>query len=206
MGVCRCCQVNNAVLTPPGPNGLPVEPTVCDLCIGHQGYNVHDLKRAAAIHQQMWQEHERQRITALADEYEAKLRGADAESERLRQQLQRRPTQPVEHEVDADAPEEAHRAAMRAYASREHAFRLLCLIHVEHHDLPGEECSCGRPTADCDALRILEGDAALRRWERIQEEREQRGLPHGLPSGYVRRGWRAHMPDPHDFVPEQVEL
>ncbi len=88
--------------------------------------------------------------------------------------------------MDADLLEEAHESARRAYASREHAFRQLCLIHMNHHELRGERCSCGRSIADCDVIGTVEGYRTLLRWERAQEERQERGLPHGLPHEYVR--------------------
>ena len=203
MGYCRCCQVDNAIFSPPKQfNGLPMASIVCDLCSKHQGSDVHDLKKAAAMHQQIWQEHERERVGGLTDEHEAKMRERDAKIERLRQELDDRPVQVVENWVDADVLEEAHEFAGRAYASREHAFRQLCLIHMNHSELPGERCSCGCSIADCDVVGIVEGYRALRRWERAQEERQARGLPHGLPYEYVRKlGRRVDEDDPHEFDP-----
>ena len=177
-------------------------PIVCDLCARHQGSDVHDLRKAAATHHQIWQEHERERVDGLTETHEAKLRERDAEIETLRQELDERPVQVVEKWVDADTLEEAHEFARQAYASREHAFRQLCLIHMNHHELRGERCSCGRSIADCDVVGIVEGYRALLRWERAQEEREERGLSNGLPYEYVRKlGRRADEDDPHEFDP-----
>lgn len=151
---------------------------------------------------QIWQEHERERIESLIETYEARLRERDAQVESLRQELNERPVQVVEKWVDADVLESAHEFARRAYASREHAFRQLCLIHMTHQELRGERCSCGRSIADCDVVGVVEGYRALLRWERTQEEREERGLPHGLPYEYVRKlGRRTDDDDPHEFDP-----
>ena len=203
MGYCRCCRVDNAIFSPPKQvNGLPMAPIVCDLCSKHQGSEVHDLKKAASIHQEIWQEHERERVESLTEGYEAKLREREVEIERLRQELIERPFQVVEKWVDADVLEEAHEFARRAYASREHALRQLCLIHMNHHERRGEMCSCGRSIVDCDVVGIVEGYRTLLRWERAQEEREERGLPHGLPYEYVRKlGRREDEDDPHEFDP-----
>jgi len=201
MGYCRCCKADNAIFSPPKPvNGLPMASIVCDLCIRHQGSDVHDLKKAATMHQQIWQEHERERIEGLTKDHEDKLRERDAENGRMRQELDERPVRVVEKWVDADVLEEAHEFARRAYGSREHAFRQLCLIHMNHHELRGERCSCGRSIADCDVVGIVEGYRALLRWERAQEDREERGLRHGLPYEYVHKlGRRADEDDPHEF-------
>jgi len=201
MGYCRCCQIDNAIFSPPKPvNGLPMASIVCDLCIRHQGSDAYDLKKAGAMHQQIWQEHEREQLEALSDDYEAKISERDGENARLRQELEKRPVQVVEKWVGADVVEEAHEFARSAYGSREHAFRQLCLIHMNHHELRGERCSCGRSIADCDVVGIVEGYRALLRWERAQEEREERGLPHCLPYDYVRKlGRRADEDDPHEF-------
>lgn len=203
MAYCRCCRVDNAIFSPPKQvNGLPMAPIVCDLCVRHQGSDAHALKKAADMHHQIWQEHERERIESLIETYEARLRERDGEVETLRQELNERPVQVVEKWVDADVLEAAHEFARRAYASREHAFRQLCLIHMAHHELRGERCSCGRSIADCDVVGVVEGYRALLRWERTQEEREERGLPHGLPYEYVRKlGRRADDDDPHEFDP-----
>lgn len=175
---------------------------VCDLCSRHQGSDVHDLKKAAAMHNQVWQEHERERVEGLTDGHEVRLRERDAEIRKLRQELDDRPVQVVEKWVDADVLKEAHEFARGAYGSREHAFRQLCLIHMNHHELRGERCSCGRSIADCDVVGIVEGYRALLRWERTQEEREEKGLPHGLPYQYVRKlGRRADEDDPREFEP-----
>lgn len=135
----------------------PMAPIVCDLCRRHQGSDVHDLRKAAATHHQIWQEHERERIEGLTETYEAKLRERDAELETLRQELDERPVHVVEKWVDADVLEEAHEFARRAYSSREHAFRQLCLVHMNHHELRGERCSCGRSIAACDVVGVVEG-------------------------------------------------
>jgi len=198
---CRCCRVDNAIFSPPKQvNGLPMATIVCDLCIRHQGSDAHDLKKAADMHHKIWQEHERERVESLIDAWEAKLRERDAEVEKLRHDLDERPVQVIEKWVDADEVEEAKEFARRAYATREHAFRQLCLVHMNHHELRGERCSCGRSIAECDVVGILEGYRALLRWERTQEERQQRGLPHGLPCDYVRKlGRRTGGDDPHEF-------
>lgn len=66
MGYCRCCKVDNAIFSPPKQvNGLPMAPIVCDLCSRHQRSDVKDLKKAAAMHHQIWQEHERERVDSL---------------------------------------------------------------------------------------------------------------------------------------------
>jgi len=198
---CRCCRVDNAIFSPPKQvNGLPMATIVCDLCIRHQGSDAHDLKKAADMHHKIWQEHERERVESLIDAWEAKLRERDAEVEKLRHDLDERPVQVIEKWVDADEVEEAKEFARRAYATREHAFRQLCLVHMNHHELRGERCSCGRSIAECDVVGILEGYRALLRWERTQEERQQRGLPHGLPYDYVRKlGRRTDGDEPHEF-------
>lgn len=203
MAYCRCCQVDNAIFSPPKQvNGLPMALIVCDLCSRHQGSDVHHLRKAAAKHREIWQEHEREQIEGLAETFEAKLREGDAEIETLRQELGERPVQVVEKWVDADVLEDAHVFARRAYASREHAFRQLCLIHMNHHELRNERCSCGRSIADCDVVGVVEGYRVLLRWERAQEEREERGLSHGLPYEYVRKlGRRGDEDDPHEFDP-----
>jgi hypothetical protein len=73
---------------------------------------------------------------------------------------------------------------------------------MNHHELPGERCSWGRSIADCDVVGVVEGYRILLRWERAQEEREERGLPHGLPHEYVRKlGRRADEDDPYEFDP-----
>ncbi len=175
---------------------------VCDLCRRHQGSDVHDLRKAAFTHHQVWQEHERERVEGLTETYEAKLHKRDAEIETLRQELDERPVHVIEKWVDAEVLEEAHEFAKQAFASREHAFRQLCRIHMNHHELRGERCSCRRSIADCDVVGVVEGYRALLRWERAQEEREERGLPHGLPYEYVRKlGRRAGEDDPHEFDP-----
>lgn len=203
MGYCRCCQVDNAIFSPRKPvNDLPMASIVCDICSRHQGSDVHDVKKAAAMHLQIWQEHERERVESLTHRYGAELRQRDAEIERLRQELNDRPVHVVEKWIEADVLEEAHESARRAYASRDHAFRQLCLIHMKHHELPGERCSCRRSIADCDVVGILEGYRALLRWERAQEVREERGLPHGLPYEYTRKlGRRTDEDDAHEFDP-----
>jgi hypothetical protein len=203
MGYCSCCQADNAIFSPrKSVNGLPMASIVCDLCVRHQGSDPHDLKKAAAMHQQIWQEHERERIVGLTADYEARLRGRDADIAKLRSELDERPVHLVEKWVDADELEEAHEFAMRAYRSRDHAFRQLCLIHMNHHEVRGERCSCGRSIADCDVVGIVEGYRALLRWERAQEEREERGLPHQLPYEYVRKlGRRIEGDDPREFDP-----
>lgn len=203
MGYCRCCQVDNAIFSPRKPvNDLPMASIVCDICSRHQGSDVHDVKKAAAMHLQIWQEHERERVESLTHRYAAALRQRDAEIERLRQELNDRPVHVVEKWIEADVLEEAHESARRAYASRDHAFRQLCLIHMKHHELPGERCSCRRSIADCDVVGVLEGYRALLRWERAQEVREERGLPHGLPYEYTRKlGRRADEDDAHEFDP-----
>lgn len=207
MGYCRCCQVDNAIFSPPKPvNGLPMASIVCDLCVKHQGSQAYDIKKAASMHQQIWQEHERERIERLTDDFDARLRGREAEIAQLRLELDQRPIHVVEKWVDADELEEAHELARRAYSGREHAFRQLCLIHMNHHEVRGERCSCGRSIADCDVVGVVEGYRALLRWERAQEEREERGRPHQLPYEYVRKlGRRTSDDDPHEFDPYPYE-
>lgn len=120
----------------------------------------------------------------------------------MRRELDERPVNVVEKWVDADELEAAHELARRTYSSREHAFRQLCIIHMNHHELPGERCSCGRLTADCDVVGIVDGYRALQRWERAQEEREERGLPSQLPYEYIRKlGRRTSDDDPREFDP-----
>ncbi len=66
MGYCWCCKVDNAIFSPPKQvNGLPMAPIVCDLSSRHQGSDVKDLKKASAMHHQIWQEHERERVDSL---------------------------------------------------------------------------------------------------------------------------------------------
>lgn len=175
---------------------------VCDLCVKHQGSDVHDVKKAALMHLQIWQEHERERVEGLAEDFHAKLHEKDSEIAKLRLELDERPVHVVDKWIGADELEEAHQFAERAFGAREHAFRQLCLIHMNHHEVRGERCSCGRSIADCDVVAIVDGFKALLRWERAQEEREERGLRHQLPYDYVRKlGRRADEDDPHEFDP-----
>lgn len=125
-----------------------------------------------------------------------------AEITQLRRELDERPVNEVEKWVDADELEEAHELARRAYGSREYAFRQLCFIHMNHHELRGERCSCGRSITDCDLVGIVEGYTALPSGERAQEEREACGLAHQLPYEYVRKlGRRATDDNPREFDP-----
>lgn len=201
MPQCLCCHMENAIFSPRKQfNGLPMASIVCDLCAKHQGSDAHDLKKAAVKHFEIWEEHERERVESITQDSEVKLTARTSEIERLQQELKQRPVQVVEKWVGADELDEAREFASRAYSSREHAFRQLCLIHINHHELPGEKCRCGKSVADCDVVGILEGYTALRRWERSQEERRDRGQSHELPYEYVRSlGLRAHEDDPREF-------
>lgn len=200
MPYCRCCHVDNAIFSERKSfNDLPTANIVCDLCSRHQGSDVHDLRKAAAVHREIWAEHERERVENLTASYQIKLAAKDAviterdqEIESLKQELDERPVQVVEKWHEEGVLQEAHDKARAAYASREHAFRQLCLIHMKHHEVTGERCSCGRSIADCDVVGIIEGYRALLRWERTQEERRDRGLTHALPYEYVKYlgGWQ----------------
>lgn len=208
MGYCRCCGLNNAIFTPRKEfNDLPQAAIVCDLCARHQGSNAHDLGKAVNLHREMAAEHERERVEALEYRYAAALAQRDAviaekevEIASLRKELAERPVQVVEKWVDGDELRAAHEGATAAFHSRDHAFRQMCLIHIKHHEMSGERCSCGRSIADCDVVAILEGYRALMRWERRQEERRDNGQSHELPWEYVKYlGGREPSDDPHEF-------
>ena len=210
MGYCRCCGLDNAIFSPRKAfNDLPQAAIVCDLCARHQGSDAHDLKKALTLHKDMAAEHERERVEALEDRHASALAKKnsllaekDAEIASLREELDQRPVQVVEKWVDGDELRAAHEGATTAYRSRDHAFRQMCLIHIKHHEVSGERCSCGRSIADCDVVGILEGYRALMRWERRQEERRDKGLSHELPWEYVQKlGGREPGDDPHEFDP-----
>lgn len=204
---CKCCGLVDAIFAPRKAfNGLPQANIVCDLCARHQGSDAYDLKKAVQVHREMWAEHERERVEALTERHEARVAERDAKIEQLQEELDQRPVQVIEKWVDADVLHEAHAAATAAYRSRDHAFRQMCLIHMKHHEVTGERCSCGRSIADCDVVGVLEGYRALMRWERKQEERRDQGLSHQLPYEYVRYlGGIEPGDDPHEFGPYAYE-
>lgn len=203
VGFCRCCGLDNAIFSPrKSVNGLPMAAIVCDLCSRHQGSDAHALKKAARLHQEMWHEHERERVEALVECHERTLAARDAKITKLEEELEHRPIHVVEKWVDLEVLHAAHEMATTAYRSRDHALRQLCLLHMKHHEVPNERCSCGRSIAQCDVVGVLEGTTALLRWERRQEERRDQGLTHQLPWEYVKHlGRRADGDDPHEFDP-----
>lgn len=205
---CPCCGLDNAIFTPRKAfNGLPQASIVCDLCARHQGSDVHDLKKAAKVHREMWEEHERERIELLEECQQRQIAERDARIAGLQEELEQRPVRVVEKWMEAGVLNEAHEAAARAYHSRDHAFRQMCLIHMKHHEVTGERCSCGRSIADCDVVGILEGYRALMRWELRQEERRDQGKSHQLPYEYVKYlGGSEPGDDLSEYDPYEYEL
>lgn len=203
MGYCKCCALDNAIFSPRKAfNGLPQAAIVCDLCARHQGSDAYDLRKAGQVHREMWTEHERERIEDLTQRHQRLLDERDAKISQLEEELEARPVQVVEKWVDADVLHGAHEAATAAYRSRDHAFRQMVLLHMKHHEVTGERCSCRRSIADCDVVGVLEGYRALLRWERKQEERRDQGLTHQLPWEYVKYlGGVEPGDDPHEFDP-----
>ena len=203
MAFCRCCGLDNAIFTRrKGPDGLPTAPICCDLCAKHQGSHESSLRKAMTVHREMWEEHERERVEDLTEAHYAVVAAKDVKIAELTEELEKRPIQVVEKWVDADELHQAHEQATAAYRSREHAFRQLCLIHMNHHELKGERCSCGQSIASCNVVGIVEGYRSLLRWEYKQEQRMDSGLHHELPREYVRKlGRRDEGYDDDEFEP-----
>jgi hypothetical protein len=150
----------------------------------------------------MWSEHERERVEAITRRYEEMLAERDARIDHLEDELEKRPVQVVEKWVDAAVLQGAHKAATKAYHSRDHALRQMALLHMKHHEISGERCSCRRSIADCDVVGTLDGYRTFLRWERKQEQRRDQGLSHQLPWEYVQYlGGVEPGDDPYEFDP-----
>lgn len=207
MRFCRCCGLDNAIFSArKSPDGLPTAAICCDLCAKHQGSHESSMRKALKVHREMWEEHERERVENLIESHDTVLAARDAKIAELENELEERPVQVVEKWVDADELHKAHEQATAAYRSRDHALRQLAMIHMDHHELPGERCKCGKNIAGCEVVGIVEGYRLLLRWERRQEERMDQGLSHQLPREYVKRlGKRFDGYDEFEFDPYEHE-
>lgn len=186
-GACTCCHRTNAIFGPTRiPDGLPTSraPSVCGRCTRHLGEHATIVKKREQEHFELWatdaaeeaEEAERQQVRAVAS--------VQARVDELRAELDARPVRVVIENVDQPAMDKAFQERQQAYAMRDRAFRVLSAVHLLHHDVGGDECACGTSLRECPVAHEVDGNRALKGWERRQWQRKRDGLSHQLPPAH----------------------
>lgn len=193
MPYCKCCELQDAMFGPrKSPDGLPMDHGVCDLCSRHLGSHESKLRKKERDHREMWIESLRYTVETLTEQHAEELARRDEQEAALQEELVSRPVQVVIENLDIEVVKEAHRKAQGAYRSRDHAFRQLTMIHLQHFEAHAGQCRCGLPIDDCEIALIVDNYRALKTWEYINTERRKRHQIHQLPKhhpGIIDARW-----------------
>lgn len=207
---CPCCLLSNETIFTSSH-----EQVICNACKVHIGDGPGKAVRRDRDHVNLWHseftlalerhDEEMSRLraeVATRDETIEELRG---EVEELRQAVRdgigAAELPAVERWWADERVAAAHTERDRAYKSRSHVYRVLwALTELHHESLHSDRCSCGKQRNGCKELaKVRRVEGGLRKWERNEIERMERGEPHGLPDehpevlkqgpGYRRPSW-----------------
>lgn len=186
-GACTCCHRTNAIFGPTRvPDGLPTSgaPAVCGRCTRHLGDHPTLVKKREKEHFELWAVDASEAAEEAARQQEAAVARVQSHVDELQAELQARPVRVVIENPGQEKIDQAYQDRQKAFALRDRAFRVLSAVHLLHHDVGGDECSCGTSLRECSVAQEVDGNHALKGWERKQWERKRDGLPHLLPAGH----------------------
>lgn len=186
-GGCICCHRTNAIFGPTRlPDGLPTSgaPAVCGRCTRHLGDHPTIVKKRELEHFELWAVDAAEAAQETARQHAAAVGQVQERVDELLAELEARPVRVVVENPEQEKIDQAYQERQTAYAVRDRAFRVLSAVHLIHHDVGGDECSCGTPVRECPVAQEVDGNRAFKGWERKQWERKRDGLPHLLPAGH----------------------